>query len=155
FPAPAPLKSETIANPTTNEPPTIRFIVPPFANRRRPRASGALDVESLRAAGREFGRPSVLGGHLQPERHENGAGHGVERAPNPRAAKEVAGLRDDDRVAGQPCEGHCREGEAEPEQRGERGAELRQQAREEDRHLRVAEVADDALPPRLSRSEPS
>ena len=65
------------------------------------------------------------------------------------------------RVEGEPGKRQRAEDEAESEQRGERavplGRELGEKAREEDRHLRVPEVADEALtqrPPWRERNRP-
>src|SRR5204863_385905 len=85
-----------------------------------------------------------------PDQH--GAGDGVEGATDPRAAQEIPRLRDRERIGSQPREGHRAEDEPEQEQRAERrtGRELRQQAREEHRHLRIAEIADHSLAKRPS-----
>src|SRR5439155_4352770 len=91
------------------------------------------------------------------EPDKRGAARRLEQAPDPPPAKQVAGLGDDERRARQPGEGQQREEQAEREQALEGGAaarELRQQADEEDDHLRVAEVAEQTLPPRRARGEP-
>src|SRR5215211_9120085 len=83
------------------------------------------------------------------ERDEDSARDALDRAANSRPAQEVSRLRDCERVARQPNERHRAEEEAEEEQGTERrlaaGCELRQEAREKRRHLRVAEIADHTL----------
>ena len=86
-----------------------------------------------------------------PRGDEDGAGDAVEPGADARAAQEVARTRDHERVAGQPAERHRAEDQAEAEERGGRlPAELREQAREEDGHLRIAEVAEEALAERAA-----
>jgi len=125
---------------------------------RRP-VAGAADAARPRRLGRKAaqlsapsgdareGSPSVLAlvRDAQAERDEHEAGHRVERPPDRRALQEARCLRDRRCVEAQPRERqHCKE-DSEREHPRERRAELRQQAREEDRHLRVAEIAEDAL----------
>jgi hypothetical protein len=69
----------------------------------------------------------------------------VERAPDAATAEHAARPRDGERVRRQPDERQRREDESQPEQFAEAGAELWQEAREEDRHLRVCEVAEQSL----------
>ena len=97
------------------------------------------------------GRLTPCGGDAQPECDEHDAGDRVERTPHTLAREHAPRPRRRDRVAGEPDARQKREEQAEPEQRRERIAELRQQAREEDHHLRVREVADEALAERAAR----
>ena len=91
------------------------------------------------------------------ERDERGADNGIEGATDRGPAEEVARPRDDDRVSGQPGQRHRREHRAEHEQGEKRrslaGCELGKQRREEDGDLRVADVAQEALPRRLERRQ--
>jgi 3-oxoacyl-[acyl-carrier protein] reductase len=91
----------------------------------------------------------VLGGEAQAERDEDGTGHPFDRAADARPAHHIARCREDDGVEGEPAESEGGEDEAEHRQCGEGRValpgKLRQQAGEEDGHLRVAEIADDAL----------
>src|SRR5918999_4205570 len=91
---------------------------------------------------------AAIGCKPDPEGDENRAEHRVEGAADRRAPEDVSRLGDGKRVSRQPDEGHRAEEESEPQKRGERLSELRQQAGEEDGHLRIAEVADQALPER-------
>ena len=68
-----------------------------------------------------------------------------------RGTSSIPAPRDDER---EPAERQRREHEPVRRQREERAAELRQQADEEDRHLRVREVAEQPLPVRRPEPEP-
>src|SRR5205823_89421 len=124
----------------------------PFAHEARGHEGGA--PRALRAGARSAGAEgdsdalALLGGKTQAESYKYRTGEAVESPPDSRAAEEVPRLRNGERVRGQPDERQRGEDEAEEDQRAERGPgrELRQEAREEDRHLRVAEVADESLP---------
>jgi hypothetical protein len=88
----------------------------------------------------------VLGGEPQPERDEYRSRQTLERAADPCTPEEVARPRYRGGVAGEPRNRHGAEKEPEEKQPEEGGpAELRQEAGEEDCHLRIAEVADEPL----------
>src|SRR5207302_2047370 len=75
-----------------------------------------------------------------------------------RTPQEIAEPRDDDRVAAQPDQRQRAEDEPqtrEPPEAGGPRRELRQQAREEEGHLRVADVADEAAAVRDRPREPA
>src|SRR5436190_8503479 len=99
---------------------------------------------------------AVLAGEPKAEADEDGARESVDGAADARPEEDVLRPRDREGVAGQPRRGHGTEAQAEGEKDGEarpRRRELRQEAREKDCHLRVAEVRDDALAKRGSRVE--
>jgi hypothetical protein len=73
----------------------------------------------------EVERLTLLDGQAQPERDQHRSGQPVERATRASAPAKT---------------------QAERRERRNRARELRQQAREEEEHLRVAEVAEQALP---------
>src|SRR5262245_12688027 len=83
------------------------------------------------------------------EADEDGAGDEVEHAARARPAEEVADARDREHVDRQPRQADEAEEYAEQDERAEArlasGRELRQEAREEDGDLRVAEVRQQAL----------
>src|SRR5215207_7774824 len=98
-----------------------------------------------RSASRSVELSAVVCRKPDPEGDKHRAENGVERAPNRGAPQDVPGLRNGEGVGGEPPKRHRAEEQAEPEQGDERVAELRQQAREEDGHLRVAKIADHTL----------
>jgi len=92
------------------------------------------------------GRLIVRSSKLESEHDQNDAGDSIERAADPLAVEELPGSLNGHAVRGQPAERKQRKEEAEAQKRGERVTELRQEAGEEDGHLRVRQVADEALP---------
>src|SRR5690242_18281976 len=106
------------------------------ATKRMPAATISNTRETLPAPGRE----------AKPESDEHDPGDDVDRAPYAARAQHRAHPGDER----QPSERQRRECESVKCQRRERHAELRQQAREEHRHLRIREVAEQALAERRS-----
>jgi hypothetical protein len=94
----------------------------------------------------EVERLTLLDGEAQPERDQHRSGQPVERATQASAPQEVVRPGDREGIAGQPQQRQRAKAQAERRQRRNRARELRQQAREEEEHLRVAEVAEQALP---------
>src|SRR5918992_4669752 len=88
---------------------------------------------------------AAIGCKPDSESDENGAEHRVEGAVDRWVPENVSRLGYGGGVRRQPREGHGTEEQTQPEERRERLAELRQQAREEHGHLRIAEVADETL----------
>jgi hypothetical protein len=94
----------------------------------------------------EVERLTLLDGQAQPERDQHRSGQPVERPAHRSAPQEVAGPGDGQGIARQPQQRQRAKAQAERRKRRNRARELRQQAREEEEHLRVAEVAEQALP---------
>src|SRR5918996_3249816 len=90
-----------------------------------------------------------LRGEAESERDQDRARDRVEGAAHARAAQDGSGPRDSGGVRDQPDERHRAEEQPERQHGRERGAavrrELREEAGEEDRHLRIPEVAEHAL----------
>jgi hypothetical protein len=94
----------------------------------------------------EVERLTLLDGEAQPERDQHRSGQPIERATHASAPQQVTRPGDSQGIAGQPQQRQRAKTQAERRERRNRARELRQQAREEEEHLRVAEVAEQALP---------
>ncbi len=90
-------------------------------------------------------RLTLLDGEAQPDSDQHRSGQPIQRAAHA-SAQQVARPGDGEGIAGQPQQRQRAKAQAERRQRRNRARELRQQAREEEEHLRVAEVAEQALP---------
>ena len=130
----------------------------PKPRRRRARSSSKPCTASRGLADEASPPLPLLVREADAECDEHDARHGVDHPPN-RAGEQPAHPGYADGVEREPPECQRAEEEAEREERDERaaslGRELGKQAREEDRHLRVSEIADQALPKRACRCEPA
>src|SRR5437879_6346889 len=86
----------------------------------------------------------------ETETDEDSARQPLEGTTDPGPPQHIARLGHGHGIGAQPAQGHRAEEEAEEEEGGERrpapGRELRQEAREEARHLGIPEIADHPLP---------
>src|SRR6266851_3141 len=102
-------------------------------------------------------RSALLGGEPDAEADQDASGQRVQATPDPRPVEQRPGPGHDQAVHGQPSE--CEQAEQEPEaeegdEAGASGArELGQQADEEASHLRIAQVAEEALPQGADRTQ--